>query len=288
MFSKLKVLIVDEAPVVISSVKAMLRQLGFTEENVYFSRSPKACIYMSSQDSFDIFFCSYSFGLGLNGKQILEELVHRKLLKVDGIFMLITGESTRQVAQSIIELKPDEYILKPFRPVSLKKRILNAMMRKHKLKQLYISEQSEEFEEGLAYCDELEVEHSQYYFLIQKFRANYLRNLGRFREAKEVYESVITHKPFQWATLGLANTLIALNSNTEALSLLNNLASNSNVAENSEFQMEFGNYYLCNNNVRQALFHFSLAQDLAPGNSEREIILSNLHLALAENEKALD
>lgn len=114
MFSKLKVLIVDEAPVVISSVKAMLRQLGFTEENVYFSRSPKACIYMSSQDSFDIFFCSYSFGLGLNGKQILEELVHRKLLKVDGIFMLITGESTRQVAQSIIELKPDEYILKPF------------------------------------------------------------------------------------------------------------------------------------------------------------------------------
>lgn len=92
-FSQLKVLIIDDAPVVITSLRGMLLKLGFSDSNIQFSKSPKSAVFKANREKFDIFICDYNFGKGMNGKQIFEELKHYKLLANDAVFILRPGKA---------------------------------------------------------------------------------------------------------------------------------------------------------------------------------------------------
>lgn len=87
----------------------------------------------------------------MNGKQVFEELKHYKLIKQDAV--LVTGENSAYVVHSILKLKPDEYILKPFNIMTLQERLTNAISRKHALKALYQAELDGDAELGVKLCD---------------------------------------------------------------------------------------------------------------------------------------
>ncbi|EGQ99648.1 response regulator [Vibrio cholerae HE-40] len=222
-FAELKVLIIDDAPIVIASLRSMLLKLGFAEPNIVWSKSPRAAVFMAGRQRFDIFICDYNFGKGLNGKQVFEELKHYKLIKQDAVFVLVTGENSAYVVHSILELKPDEYILKPFNIMTLQERLTNAISRKHALKALYQAERDGDAELGLSLCDELEPFYSDYHFVIQKFRGEFLTQLRRFDHAREVYLETLEHKDFDWAKIGLANALKQTGRQVEATQVIQEL-----------------------------------------------------------------
>ncbi|CAH8209568.1 Response regulator VieB [Vibrio aestuarianus] len=286
MFSKLKVLIADDAPIVIASLRSMLLKLGFRDDNVFHTKSPKACIYAASRESFDIFICDYNFGKGLNGKQTFEELKHYKLLKDDAVFILVTAESSATVVRSIVELKPDEYILKPFNISRLKERISAAISRKRALQRVYSAELQGEAEQGLQACDDLEPFHPEYYYIIQKFRGEFLSKLKRYDKARVVYENTLERKSLDWAKIGLANALKNTGKEYEAAEIINSMLAET--PHNSSVRVEAASISLFNKDIPDAIRHLTLASNIVPGNSERELVIANLCLSVGDPAAALE
>jgi len=285
-FSELKVLVIDDAPIVLTSLRSMLLKLGFLEPNVVCSKSPRAAVFMAGRQKFDIFICDYNFGKGLNGKQIFEELKHYKLLKQEAVFILVTGESSSYVVHSILELKPDEYILKPFNILTLQDRLTNAILRKTALQALYKAEADGEAELGLSLCDELEPFNSDYYFVIQKFRGDFLTQLRRFDCAREVYLETLEHKDFDWAKIGLANALKQTGRHVEATQVIQELLASA--PNNVRARVEAASISLSNNSIPDAIHHLQIANQIVPGHSDREWVLANLCLSVGDTVSALE
>ncbi|EKF9825903.1 response regulator [Vibrio cholerae] len=285
-FAELKVLIIDDAPIVIASLRSMLLKLGFAEPNIVWSKSPRAAVFMAGRQRFDIFICDYNFGKGLNGKQVFEELKHYKLIKQDAVFVLVTGENSAYVVHSILELKPDEYILKPFNIMTLQERLTNAISRKHALKALYQAERDGDAELGLSLCDELEPFYSDYYFVIQKFRGEFLTQLRRFDHAREVYLETLEHKDFDWAKIGLANALKQTGRQVEATQVIQDLLVNA--PNHVRARVEAASISLSNNSVPEAIHHLQIANQIVPGHIDREWVLANLCLSVGDTVSALE
>ncbi len=284
-FSQLKVLIIDDAPVVITSLRGMLLKLGFSDSNIQFSKSPKSAVFKANREKFDIFICDYNFGKGMNGKQIFEELKHYKLLANDAVFILVTGESSAFIVHSILELKPDEYILKPFNIGILQTRLENAVLRKQALVELYQAEAEGNAEKGLAVCTELEPFHPEYYFIIQKFRGGFLTRLKLYEEAKKVYEQTLEKKELDWAKVGLANALRHTGKKSEAAKLVHELIAA--MPSNTTVRVEAASLSLMNSDVPDAIEHLKIASSIVPGNSERELVIANLCLSEGDTRSAL-
>ncbi|MGL4380911.1 MAG: response regulator [Vibrio sp.] len=285
-FSELKVLVIDDAPIVLTSLRSMLLKLGFLEPNIVCSKTPRAAVFMAGRQKFDIFICDYNFGKGLNGKQIFEELKHYKLLKQEAVFVLVTGESSSYVVHSILELKPDEYILKPFNILTLQERLTIAILRKTALQALYKAEADGEAELGLSLCDELEPFNGDYYFVIQKFRGDFLTQLRRFDCAREVYLETLEHKDFDWAKIGLANALKQTGRHVEATQVIQELLASA--PNNVRARVEAASISLSNNSIPEAIHHLQIANQIVPGHSDREWVLANLCLSVGDTVSALE
>ncbi|EGQ7787260.1 response regulator, partial [Vibrio cholerae] len=230
--------------------------------------------------------CDYNFGKGLNGKQIFEELKHYNLLKNESVFILVTGENSSYVVHSILELKPDEYILKPFNIMTLQERLTNAISRKHALKALYQAELDGDAELGVRLCDELEPFYSDYYFVIQKFRGEFLTQLRRFDHAREVYLETLEHKDFDWAKIGLANALKQTGRQVEATQVIQDLLVNA--PNHVRARVEAASISLSNNSVPEAIHHLQIANQIVPGHIDREWVLANLCLSVGDTVSALE
>ncbi|MBO1401274.1 hypothetical protein BVH62_16340 [Vibrio cholerae] len=285
-FSELSVLLIDDAQIVVTSLRTMLLRLGFRDANILSAKNPRAALFIASRQKFDIYICDYNFGKGLNGKQIFEELKHYNLLKNESVFILVTGENSSYVVHSILELKPDEYILKPFNIMTLQERLTNAISRKHALKALYQAELDGDAELGVKLCDELEPFYSEYYFVIQKFRGEFLTQLRRFDHAREVYLETLEHKDFDWAKIGLANALKQTGRQVEATQVIQDLLVNA--PNHVRARVEAASISLSNNSVPEAIHHLQIANQIVPGHIDREWVLANLCLSVGDTVSALE
>ncbi|MFN1533970.1 response regulator [Vibrio jasicida] len=284
-FSEYNILIVDDAPIVVLTLRNMLTKLGFSDKRIFTARLARGAISIAHKEHIDLIICDYNFGRGMNGKQLFEELKHLKLLNYDTVFILVTGESSATIVRAIIELKPDEYLLKPFNSITLRERISAAIKRKVTLRALYEAELKNDARSGLEACDELTPFNPEYFFIIEKFRADFLTRLKLHQEAKHVYERVIERKDVNWAKIGLANTMVALGEADEAKRIVLALLEES--PNNVEVRECAANYTMLNREVPTAIKHLELASSLVEGNSERELVIVNLCLAEHDYHSAL-
>ncbi|MGF1726422.1 response regulator [Photobacterium nomapromontoriensis] len=283
---ELKVLIADDAPIILSSLRGMLIKLGFLDHNIFHTKSARACLFMASREKFDVIICDYNFGKGLNGKQVFEEFKHYNLLKDDAVFIVITAESSSLIVRSILELMPDEYILKPINIIQLQQRLALSLHRKKVLLSLYVAEKSQEYKQGVVACDELAPFFPEYYLTIQKFKGTFLRRLKLYNEAKDVYEKTLETKSVDWAKIGLANVFMHTGNKVEAFNVLNELLAKS--PNNINARVEAANLSIMNKDIPQAIIHLKAANKLVPEHSERELVISNLCVSVGDYTCALE
>ncbi|EOW9133159.1 response regulator, partial [Vibrio cholerae] len=279
-------MIIDDAQIVVSNLRSMLVKIGFMDSLITTVKSPKTALFMTRKQQFDIIICDYNFGKKINGKQLFEELKYYKIINAETIFILITGEASSTIVQSILELRPDDYILKPFNKITLKERLVNSILRKHSLKSLYQAELDKNYEFGLKLCDELEPFHLNYYFTIQKFRGEFLTNLHRYEKARDVYLATLKHKEFDWAKIGLANSLKNTGHHIEAMKVIQELLATS--PNNIIARMEAASISLNENSIPEAIQHIEIASQIVPGHADREWALANLCLSVGDSLSAFE
>ncbi|MDH5918929.1 response regulator [Vibrio splendidus] len=277
-------LVVDDSPVILSSVRRMLVQVGIQDKHIYHAKDPKAAIWHAKKIAFDLIVCDYNFHAKLNGKQVFEELKHYNLITSNTSFIVITGESLSKIVRSIIELNPDEYVLKPFNSEFFLNKVRNTLERKYRLKKLYELKEQRKYQEGLAACDEAEFDCPKYYYLIQKFRAEFFSLLNMHKEAKDLYKTIITDRDVEWANNGLADSLLELGEFSEAQKVIERMLDK---MPNSTKALSLNaKYDIYNGEIPNAIKQYSMISDLVPGNPDRELIIANLCVSQSDFETA--
>ncbi|MFA0309290.1 hypothetical protein BH581_13010 [Vibrio splendidus] len=281
----LNALIVDDSAIVLSTIRNMLVHIGFSERLISIAKSPRIAMAFTSDTTFDVIICDYNFGNTINGKQLFEELKQSKRLKDDGIFILVTGENSALTIRPILELRPDNYLLKPFNRETLKQRITSSLTKKSVLQNIYKAERDNNYEQGLEYCEELIAFHPEYFATIQQFKGSFLSKLKLYEQAKRVYENALDEGSFDWAQAGLANSLASLGRLDEAQCMIESLIDSA--PSSTLYQDQAAQVNLISNKVPDAIVHFKLASELTPGNSERELAIANLCLSVNDSKSAL-
>ena len=131
-YSDKRFLVVDDFNDFLSSVKAMLREMGARDVDT--ANRGEEAIAMCRQKRYDIILHDYNLGAGKNGQQVLEELIAARLISHQCIFVMVTAESSQAMVLSALEHEPDAYLTKPFNRASLAQRLDKLMERKALLK----------------------------------------------------------------------------------------------------------------------------------------------------------
>lgn len=148
--SGIQVLVVDDQRPFQVMLKGILKSLGLV--NIQFANSGEQALTRCGQTEFDLLFVDYNLGAGKNGRQLLEDLREKHLLKSSAVFIIVTGENTVTMVMSAVETEPDDYLIKPFSQSLLKTRLLKLQHKKHHLAALYEALYQGQSAEVVAEC----------------------------------------------------------------------------------------------------------------------------------------
>ena len=203
--AKKRVLIVDRYPPARDSLRLMLGALGVTA--VHGAGNSAEVIRQVKSNRFDIILSDFVLDDGRDGQQLLEELRHAHLIPLATVYMIITSERSYTNVVALAELAPDDYLIKPFTAEQLQSRLVKVIYKKHVLRHIYEQIERGALEEAIAACDRVIQQQPAYMYDALRFKGELLHQLGRTREAEEVFRRVLEGRVVPWAKMGLAVAL---------------------------------------------------------------------------------
>ncbi|WP_349920961.1 response regulator [Aeromonas veronii] len=284
-FSQRNVLIIDDAQAVISVVRSMLRAMGFSDNCIDYAKEGKSALNCIKLKKYDVIICDYNLGDGLNGRQLLDEIRHGKLLGPDSVFIMITGESSKTIVRSIIELRPDDYILKPFNQQQLQRRLRVALSKRSQYRALYEIDHQHDAAAGIALCNELLCNESVDQLLVNQFKGQFLQSLRKYDEAQNLYWELDKKHADAWIKIELCNVLVELGDYDEVESIMAHMSNDISVSSLPELTV-MSKLEIYKDNIPEAISHLTLASSLAPGNPDRELVIANLCLSESDYTNA--
>src|SRR5690606_35243077 len=213
-YSDKRFLVVDDFNDFLSSVKAMLREMGARDVDT--ANRGEEAIAMCRQKRYDIILHDYNLGAGKNGQQVLEELLAARLISHQCIFVMVTAESSQAMVLSALEHEPDAYLTKPFNRASLAQRLDKLVERKTLLKPVLQALDKQAPAEVLAACERLAQQDKRLLPLCLRHKAGALRELGRHEELERLLGGVLADRAVPWAYQALGNLLLARGDLTRA------------------------------------------------------------------------
>ena len=221
IYSNKRCLVIDDFPEIRGSLMRTLRNFG--AESVDTASDGDEAVKLCSQNKYDIVICDYNLGSGQDGQQVLEEVRYLRVLLMTSLFIMLTGESSREMVLGALECQPDDYITKPYTEASLRTRLNRAIVRHEALMPIKKSIAEGDYQAALEGCNEMIEAGSRYAGDCIKMKGHLLFLLRQLKEAQSVYESVLDKKPLVWAKLGMGKTLIDMGKLDSAEDLLEDI-----------------------------------------------------------------
>ena len=206
-----KLLIAEDQVLAKSHIHYALEQLGF--KNMDYVDRPSHALSALQEHDYDAIICSYNLRSEQGGYFFLEQLNESQSLPLSSAFIFTSADTSAEVVHAIIELQPDEFIVKPFSVNELDRRLSRVLSRKKALKNVYAFMDKKDYEKALAEVEYflLQPEHAEHFPLAMKIKGDLFFMNERFQEAVTFYESIINIQDFGWAKMGIAKSLLALN-----------------------------------------------------------------------------
>ncbi len=214
-YRNLKFLIVDDFDTFQKILKRLLH--GLSAQDIDMALSGAQAIKACQQQKYDVIFCDFDLGRGINGLQVLEELRYMELLKSSTVFIMITAESGRDAVVGAMEYKPDAYMNKPVSSGELQARLVKSLKQKKALAPIYRHLDNADYQKAMIECEEHIAQGSRHKNFCLKTKGNLLQKLAKYKEAQGLYEDVLKDRPLFWAQIGLAHVLAAQDLNNDAL-----------------------------------------------------------------------
>ncbi|MDE1460704.1 tetratricopeptide repeat-containing response regulator [Spartinivicinus poritis] len=196
IFSKKKVLIVDDFENFRLSLKKMLQEIGISSIDMV--QNAKLALTACGQQSYDIIICDLNLGEGKNGQQLLEELKHLNLLSLTCIFIIITAETAKDLVMGALECQPDAYLSKPINQALLKKRLEKLVKQGNALSPIKKLISKKQFTQAIENCQEALTNENRLTPWYQKQLCELLIITKQYEEAKELCNSVLSERNVDW------------------------------------------------------------------------------------------
>ncbi|WP_333606771.1 response regulator [Arsukibacterium sp.] len=271
-----RVLIVDDQRAFQLMLKGILYSMGAT--NVAFAPSGEQALAKCHHNDFDILFVDYHLGIGKNGKQLLEDLREKKLLKPSSIFMMVTGENTVPMVVSAVELEPDDYLMKPFSQSVLRNRIVRLQNKKSHLSAMFQALHDELPERIVELCQQELSQNSRYQQFCKRVLIENLLKLQRFDEAKQLLAIELEQRRSGWALILRAKISLSQRHFTDCLALCEEA-----INENRYFAEAYdlmAQCYVAKQEPEQAFSCIKAAADIAPYSLSRQYLMLKIAHAL--------
>lgn len=212
-----KILIIDDQKPFQVMLRGLLTQLGAREVTAV--ASGEAGIASHNRHGFDILLVDYNLGQGKNGRQVLEEMRVRELLRPNGLFFIVTGESTRPMVLSAIELQPDDYLMKPFSIGVLRTRLKRSFQKRATLTRVYQTLYDKEYEQCIQACLQHINEQGRYRNYCRQLLAELYLKQAKLELAEQTIVDLLDEQRFSWGVLALAKIKYAQNEHSDAIDL---------------------------------------------------------------------
>ncbi|MCU7878721.1 MAG: response regulator [Candidatus Thiodiazotropha sp. (ex Lucinoma borealis)] len=207
-------LVVDDYGDMRSMIKNMLLACGVKDVTLAVNGA-EALACMASQ-RFDVVLCDYNLGSDKDGQQVLEEAKHRHLIGLGTVFLMVTAENAREMVMGAVEYQPDSYLTKPFNKDLLNARLEKLIVKKQDLLEIEQAIEKREYTRAISILD-LKIAHSPPNSNeLRKIKGEICLSSGNTKQAREVYETVLSIRDIPWACLGLCKTLFLEKKYTEA------------------------------------------------------------------------
>ncbi|WP_263770858.1 response regulator [Propionivibrio soli] len=212
--TRMRVLLVDRHSSARNSLRVILSTLGVTA--IHNAGSTAEVLRQVKGFPFDIIFADYHLEDGRDGQQLLEELRQKHLIPLSTVYMVITAERAYQNVVSVAELAPDDYLIKPFTADQLQSRLARALYKKRFFARVFEHLDNGAYLDALAACEALQGQEELFHYDTLRFKGEILNVLGRYDEAKAVYQEVLDNAMVPWARMGLAVALRGMDNLDEA------------------------------------------------------------------------
>jgi len=223
-FSASLALVVDGNPTSRTILVSQLRDLGFANV-VQASRLADARRQLESR-RFDVVLCEQNFSTdSVTGQDLLDDLRRDQLLPFSTIFIMVTGEANYASVAEAAESALDGYLLKPHKAAHLDDRLRQARIRKATLQDIFTAIEAENFELAANLCRRRFEAREIFWQYAARVGAELLLRMGRYAQARQLYQAVLAIKPTPWAELGVARSLLDEGQIGKAVDALENLLS---------------------------------------------------------------
>ncbi|RUO65543.1 Tetratricopeptide repeat-containing protein [Pseudidiomarina planktonica] len=277
-----RILIIDDQKPFQVMLKGLLHTMGARQ--VTAKSTGESGVAAHTNQPFDILLVDYNLGHGKNGRQVLEELQVRQLVRDDTIFFLITGDNSRPMVLSALELQPDDYLMKPFSQGLLRTRLVRAFKKRKALKTIYQTLYRHQYADCIKACQEHIDAKGHYSNYCRKLTAELFLKLGQFDEAEQRLLELLEEQRFTWGVMTLARTRLLQNKPDEAIELAREvLSKNTNAVDAQDLIAEC---HVQAERLGDALESARKAVGLAPFSIERQSNFARIARDNAEFELA--
>jgi CheY-like chemotaxis protein len=213
-----RVLIVDDQRAFQIMLKTML--INFGAKDITHVGSAEDALKQCRNNTFDLLLVDYNLGSGINGRQLFEALKMDKLLPIHTVFFLVTGDNSKAIVLSAIQMTPDDYLMKPFSQNELNLRIQKAFNKKDVLQPIYQAIKNNDFAQAMDECDNVIIYSARFRNYCRLFKAELLIEKEMYAEARTILEDFIEDHPHTQAQLLLGRVYYLEKKYQQAIPLL--------------------------------------------------------------------
>ena len=207
-YSNLNVLVIDDNILVHDTMKRALYDIGIREvrcaQNAYFGL--KLCREMK----FHVIVCSFNVESDKDGFHLLEELKFKGFVTKRTVLIFLSTETNEALVNSIIELQPDDFWVKPLQPKKVQDRLKQTLKIKNKLFNLYHAIDAREFSKVIYYADRhlLNKDLAPLHANILRMKGDALLSLLEFKEAEVFFKELLISYKHSWVYIGYVQSLL--------------------------------------------------------------------------------
>jgi tetratricopeptide (TPR) repeat protein len=180
----------------------MLNSFGVTKiegvQNGY--QAMEAC----KAHHYDVVLCDYDLGKGKTGQQLLEALRHTAIIDRTTLFIMVTGDTSRQAVLASSECCADDYLTKPINATLLQRRVSRLLALNKQFAKVFKALDKQDYSQAIHYLELLAEPTLRNANYAAKILGEVLLQTNQLDKAQALYQKVLDQKPLEWARLGLA------------------------------------------------------------------------------------
>lgn len=267
-------LVIEHQSLAQSHIKYSLQNIGFPRVDTV-DRSHLA-IKALHANYYDLVLCASDLNKGSDGFQLYEKMLNEQLIPNTTTFIFMSADQDLQLSQSVIELKPDEFLLKPFNSKEFESRVNKALIKKLTFKDVLKDIDKQNYNSAI---EKLNTHISnnkspQVTPYLMKLKGEIITLLKNWSVGETFFKKVCNIHPYTWAQIGYIESLYYLGKHNLARPHLLEMTKSPQtrlfaldlLARIEQQHQEF----------EQALGHLKQAASIAPRNVNRLQELANV------------